>query len=34
VDLNFNGYFAQEYSPAEGHDAIATLNRALEIFDV
>ena len=34
VDLNFNGYFAHEYSMAEGHDPIATLNRALEICDV
>ena len=34
VDLNFTGYFAHEYSPAEGHDPIATLNRAMEICDV
>ena len=34
VDLNFTGYLAHEYSPAEGHDPIATLNRALEICDV
>jgi hydroxypyruvate isomerase len=34
VDLNFTGYLAHEYSPAEGHDPIATLNRALDICDV
>ena len=34
ADLNFTGYFAHEYSPAEGHDPIATLNRAMEICDV
>jgi hydroxypyruvate isomerase len=34
VDLNFTGYFAHEYTPAEGHDPIATLNRAIEICDV
>ena len=34
VDLNFTGYLAHEYSPTEGHDPIATLNRALEICDV
>lgn len=34
VDLNFGGYLAHEYTPAEGHDPIATLNRALEICDV
>jgi hydroxypyruvate isomerase len=34
ADLNFTGYLAHEYSPAEGHDPIATLNRAIEICDV
>jgi hydroxypyruvate isomerase len=34
VDLNFTGYLAHEYSPTEGHDPIATLNRAIEICDV
>ena len=34
ADLNFTGYLAHEYSPAEGHDPIATLNRAVEICDV
>jgi hydroxypyruvate isomerase len=34
VDLNFAGFFAHEYSPAEGHDPISTLNRAIEICDV
>jgi hydroxypyruvate isomerase len=33
VDLNFTGYLAHEYSPADGHDPIATLNRAIEICD-
>src|SRR5215471_9146309 len=34
VDLNYTGYLAHEYSPTEGHDPIATLNRAMEICDV
>jgi len=34
ADLNFTGYVAHEYSPAAGHDPIASLNRAIEIFDV
>lgn len=34
VDLNYTGYLAHEYSPAEGHDPIATLNKALDICDV
>src|SRR5499426_2335369 len=34
ADLNFTGYIAHEYSPAAGHDPIASLNRAIEIFDV
>src|SRR5215470_11668213 len=34
ADLNFTGYIAHEYSPAAGHDPIASLNRAMEICDV
>jgi hydroxypyruvate isomerase len=34
VDLGFTGYLAHEYSPAEGHDPIQTLDRAMEICDV
>jgi hydroxypyruvate isomerase len=34
VELNFTGYIAHEYTPTEGHDPIATLNKALEICDV
>jgi hydroxypyruvate isomerase len=34
VDLSYTGYLAHEYTPAEGHDPIATLNKALDICDV
>jgi hydroxypyruvate isomerase len=34
ADLGFTGFLSHEYSPAPGHDPIATLNRALEICDV
>ena len=34
VDLGYTGYLSHEYSPAEGHDPIETLNRAIEICDV
>ena len=34
ADLGFTGYVAHEYSPAQGRDAIASLNQAMEIFDV
>jgi hydroxypyruvate isomerase len=34
VDLGFTGYLAHEYSPAEGHDPIETLNKAMDICDV
>ena len=34
ADLGFTGYIAHEYTPAEGHDPIETLNRAMEICDV
>ncbi len=30
----FQGYIAHEYSPAEGRDAIASLEQAIQIFDV
>jgi len=33
-DLGFTGYVAHEYSPAQGRDAIESLNQAMEIFDV
>src|SRR5262245_43468465 len=34
VDLNFTGFLAHEYTPTEGHDPVATLNRAIESCDV
>ena len=34
ADRGFSGYIAHEYTPAEGHDPIATLARAIEICDV
>jgi hydroxypyruvate isomerase len=34
ADLGFSGYIAHEYSPAQGRDAIQSLNQAMEIFDV
>ena len=34
ADLGYTGYVAHEYSPAPGRDPIASLKRALEIFDV
>ncbi len=34
ADLGYTGYVAHEYSPAQGRDAIASLNQAMEIFDV
>jgi hydroxypyruvate isomerase len=34
ADLGFTGFIAHEYSPAQGHDPIATLNKAMEICDV
>ena len=34
ADLGFTGYIAHEYTPAEGHDPIQTLNHAIEICDV
>ena len=34
ADLGFTGYVSHEYSPAPGHDAIASLEQAVRIFDV
>ena len=34
ADLGFGGFVSHEYSPAPGHDPIATLNKAIEICDV
>ncbi|HEY7334660.1 MAG TPA: TIM barrel protein [Bryobacteraceae bacterium] len=34
ADLGFTGFLSHEYSPAPGHDPIATLKKALEICDV
>ncbi len=34
ADLNFNGYVAHEYSPAQGRDPIQSLMQAMDIFDV
>jgi hydroxypyruvate isomerase len=34
ADLGFTGYVAHEYSPAPGRDPIASLNQAMEIFEV
>jgi hydroxypyruvate isomerase len=34
ADAGFTGYVGHEYSPSQGHDPIAVLQQALEIFDV
>jgi hydroxypyruvate isomerase len=34
AELNFTGFVSHEYSPAPGHDPIATLDKAMEICDV
>jgi hydroxypyruvate isomerase len=34
ADLGFTGFIAHEYSPDQGHEPIATLNKAMEICDV
>jgi hydroxypyruvate isomerase len=34
AELNYTGFLAHEYSPAQGHDPVATLNKAMEICDV
>lgn len=33
ADLGYVGYVAHEYSPAQGHDPVASLKRAMQIFD-
>lgn len=33
ADLNYTGYISHEYSPAPGHEPIATLEKAIEICD-
>ena len=33
ADLNYTGFISHEYSPAQGHDPVATLNKAIEICD-
>jgi hydroxypyruvate isomerase len=34
ADLGFTGFIAHEYSPAEGHDALKSLDEAMKIVDV
>jgi hydroxypyruvate isomerase len=34
AELGYGGYVAHEYSPAAGHDPIASLTQAIEIFTV
>jgi len=34
ADLNFRGFVTHEYSPAQGHDPIQTLDKAIRICDV
>ncbi len=34
ADLGFAGFIAHEYSPAQGHDPVETLNKAMQICDV
>jgi hydroxypyruvate isomerase len=34
ADLGFTGFIAHEYSPAQGHDPIATLDKAMGICEV
>ena len=34
ADLGYTGFLSHEYTPAPGHDPIATLNKALQICDV
>jgi hydroxypyruvate isomerase len=33
ADLKYTGFISHEYSPAQGHDPIATLKKAIEICD-
>jgi hydroxypyruvate isomerase len=34
AELNYTGFIGHEYSPAQGHDPIATLDKAMAICDV
>ena len=34
ADLGYTGFVSHEYSPSQGHDPIATLEKAIEICDV
>jgi hydroxypyruvate isomerase len=34
AELGFQGYIAHEYSPAQGHDPLQSLETAMQIFDV
>jgi hypothetical protein len=34
ADLNFTGYVAHEYSPAQGRDPLASLAQAIKIMQV
>jgi hydroxypyruvate isomerase len=34
ADLNYTGFVSHEYSPAPGHDAIQTLDKAIALCDV
>ena len=34
ADLGFQGYVAHEYTPAQGHDPLKSLEEAMRIFDV
>ena len=34
AELNYTGFISHEYSPAQGHDPIATLDKAIGICDV
>jgi hydroxypyruvate isomerase len=34
AELNYTGFISHEYSPSQGHDPVATLNKAIEICDV
>ena len=34
AELGYTGYIGHEYSPAQGRDPVASLNQAMEIFDV
>jgi hydroxypyruvate isomerase len=34
AELNYTGFISHEYSPSQGHDPVAVLNKAIEICDV